>query len=356
MKKVLMLVLVAVLSIALISCGQEGNQEVVPEETATAQESGAEETAAQESETAAAESAEVTIGGLVHVENQWGSMLMAGMQSACDEAGVNFVSSNYNEDNAKEMEILNTYAATNVDGICASVLETSVEAYREISEQGIPVGMVNLDMENDFSVADYTYSNYGLGEALVPYATEFVQENLDGKPVYHTIRVIAGSVADDRGNAFADGMAAAFGEEYGKPVSESSTYDPQEAIQQTADALTANPDINIIFCECESSALGAMSAIENAGLVGEVFVFAVDCSEQMCEYILDENNPTLQAASAQNSFEMGYEGCKALVETVLGQRTDYVPGEVTYLEAAPMTKGNLDDVQAFYDMLKSYSS
>jgi ABC-type sugar transport system substrate-binding protein len=359
MKKVLMLVLAAVMIFTLAGCAQnpdtsQAQATEAAEETASASQEAAvsEQPEESASEEAPADSTGLTVGGIAHVENQWGSMLLDGMQAACDEAGVEFVSGNYNGDSAKEMELINTYEVTGVDGICASILETSNAAYEEIAGKGIPVAAVNTDRDTPFTSASVTYSNWGLGEVLVPYAVDFVRENLDGKPIYHTIRVIKGYVSDDRGDAFAEGMAEAFGEEYGTFVSESTTLDPQEAIQQTADALTANPDINIIFAECESSAIGAMAAIENAGLVGKVFVFAVDCSEQMCEYLLDEDNVTLQAASAQDSHEMGYQGCKMLIEIIKGER-DAAPGEITYIPAQAMTKSNLDDVQVYLDGLRS---
>ena len=167
-------------------------------------------------------------------------------------------------------------------------------------------------------------------------------------------RDAAGFRIGARGDAAGEVFATAFGEEYGKPISESSTKDSAEAMQQTTDAITANPDINVVVCENEDQYNGAREAILALGKEKEIICTAVDCSVVMCEHILDPEDLILQGCGAQNSYYMGYQGCKNLCETILGTRTDYEPGVVEYLEVPKLNKANLDAVQEFLDMLKSF--
>lgn len=299
---------------------------------------------------------ELTIAGLVHVENQWGAMLIAGMQAACDEYGAKFVSANFNGDPAREAELVNTYIAQKVDGICTSPMQASISVYKEAVAQGIPVSGVTLrtDDSSIFS-AYYLYDNWDLGMAAAEYAVEFIKENLDSKPVWHGIYLESGHNTTLRVDAFQKVMTENFGEEYGAPVSTSTTRREEEAMQQVSDALTANPNINIIMAGCETSFLGAMSTIQNMGLQDKVFCFAVDCSEQMAELILDENNSILQAVGAQNSYQLGYLACKDLIDTLLGTRTDFVMGEPQFMEVPKLNKGNLNEVKEYLEMLKGFS-
>lgn len=296
-----------------------------------------------------------TIAGLVHCENQWAAMLLAGMEAAANEYGFDFVNANYNSDAVREAELVNTYVTQGVAGIIASPSQTSASVYLEAMEAGVTVGFVNGSLDNnDFSVTFVRYDNYSLGQAAAEGAVDYIKDNFDGKPVWHRFHYSPGTDCDQRGDAAIDVFTAAFGEEYGKPVSESSTKDSAEAMQQATDAMTANPDINVIVCENEDQYNGARAAILALGKEDSVICTAVDCSVAMCEHILDPEDKILQGCGAQNSYDMGYQGCKNLCETILGTRTDYVPGEVELLEVPKLNKANLEGVQAFLDILNRF--
>ncbi len=296
-----------------------------------------------------------TIAGLVHCENQWADMLMSGMEDAAKECGFDFVYSNYNSDAVREAELVNTYVTQGVVGIISSPSQTSASVYKEAVDAGVTVGFVNGSLDNDdFSVTFVRYNNYDLGVAAAEGAVDYIRENFNGQPVWHRFHYSPGTDCDLRGDAAGEVFATAFGEEYGKPISESSTKDSAEAMQQTTDAITANPDINVVVCENEDQYNGARAAILALGKEKEIICTAVDCSVVMCEHILDPEDLILQGCGAQNSYYMGYQGCKNLCETILGTRTDYEPGVVEYLEVPKLNKANLDAVQEFLDMLKSF--
>lgn len=296
-----------------------------------------------------------TIAGLVHCENQWAAMLLAGMEAAANEYGFDFVNANYNSDAVREAELVNTYVTQGVVGMIGSPSQTSASVYKEAVEAGVTVGFVNGAIDNDdFSVTFVRYDNHSLGIAAAEGAVDYIKENFDGKPVWHRFRYNPGTDCDMRGDAAIEVFTAEFGEEYGKPISESSTKDSAEAMQQATDAMTANPDINVIVCENEDQYNGARAAILALGKEDSVICTAVDCSVAMCKHILDPEDKILQGCGAQNSYEMGYQGCKNLCETILGTRTDYEPGKVEYMVVPKLNKANLEGVQEFLDILNSF--
>ena len=109
------------------------------------------------------------------------------------------------------------------------------------------------------------------------------------------------------------------------------------AQQQTSAVLQANPDITGIFATNTFGALGAGSAIENAGLAGAVQVALFDASEENIGYLRDG---TVSLVIAQKPADMGYLG-------VIGQMAN-ARGVTSMPERVPtgyfvFTSENVDD-------------
>lgn len=297
---------------------------------------------------------ELKIAGMIHVESYIGTMIKQGMQKACDEYGAKLVTTNFNGDLTKETDAANTYAAQGVDGIVCAASQTTRDVYRQAHAQGVQIGVINSINAQDFYATAVFYDQADLGRGTVDYAVKFIKENLNSQPKVHLVRVLAGSFADARGNAFMEGLGKAFGTEYAAPVSQSSTMAVSEALQQVTDALTANPDINVVYCEGEDALLGAYAAIENAGLAGKVFLFGVDGNEQIASYLLDKNNKILQGTAAQDFYTMSYTCTKNLIQVILGER-EPSGAKAEFLKPMELNKGDLAAVQKYYDDIKAIS-
>ncbi len=112
------------------------------------------------------------------------------------------------------------------------------------------------------------------------------------------------------------------------------------AQQQTAAVLQANPDITGIFATNTFGALGAGAAIENAGLAGAVQVALFDASEENIGYLRDG---TVSLVIAQKPADMGFMG-------VIGQAA-LARGVTSFPERVPtgyfvFTAENVDDPEA----------
>lgn len=126
------------------------------------------------------------------------------------------------------------------------------------------------------------------------------------KIVVGTMSVKEGSTPiEQRYEGFVNAIAGA-GLEY-EVAARGYGYTQDVALQVVGDMLTANPDINVVWCDCEGSAIGAVMAVKAAGLQDQVKVFCIDVSEQICDLLMEEN-PVLLAAAGQDGYAMGYDG------------------------------------------------
>ena len=265
----------------------------------------------------------LTIAGIIHTEDQFGQMMAAGMQAACDDTGAYMYRGCTSMDASKEYELLNTYASMDVDAIVASPTsaEGSNATYQRLSEQGITIVYINSVQElteaTAFLKGQYSSNNEELASGAAGYAVEWIKENMpDEKIVLGTMSVLEGSTAiEQRYSGFVNTLADA-GIEY-EVAARGYGYTQDVALQVVGDMLTANPDINILWCDCDGSAIGAVMAIKAAGLQDQVKVFCIDVGEQVCDLLMEEN-PVLLAAAGQDGYTMGYEGMMTAIRVVLG--------------------------------------
>jgi ribose transport system substrate-binding protein len=113
--------------------------------------------------------------------------------------------------------------------------------------------------------------------------------------------------------------------------------DANKAQEQTAAILTANKDIKGMFATNTFGALGAGTAIENAGLKGAVEVALFDASEENIGYLKDG---TVSLVIAQKPADMGYLGVSLATAYLDGFQS--IPKRVP-TGYAVITKDNVDD-------------
>jgi ribose transport system substrate-binding protein len=97
-------------------------------------------------------------------------------------------------------------------------------------------------------------------------------------------------------------------------------------------------DANGIFAPNESSALGMLLALRQAGLAGKVKFVGFDASPPLLEGL---KKGEINALVAQNPTKMGYDGVKTAVAAVKGEKVE------TSIDTgvAVITKENLDSAE-----------
>ena len=91
----------------------------------------------------------------------------------------------------------------------------------------------------------------------------------------------------DNGEQRKGGALKAFGEypDIKIVASQSANWETEQALNVTTNILTANPNIKAIFAANDNMAIGAVTAVENAGLAGKVLVSGYDGIPLAIEYV-----------------------------------------------------------------------
>lgn len=108
------------------------------------------------------------------------------------------------------------------------------------------------------------------------------------------------------------------------------------AFSAVSDALQANDDINVIYCINDTSALGAVQAVEEAGLKGKIDILGKDGAPIGKQAIKDG---TMVQSSAQRPTYMGYEGVYEACALLDGKE---IPFNVA-IPSYSITADNIDD-------------
>ncbi len=139
-----------------------------------------------------------------------------------------------------------------------------------------------------------------------------------------------------------------------KIVEVDDSADANVAATNIGAALQANPDVIGIIGQQAYTAVGATTAVREAGLTGKILIIGRDRDAATLELI---KNGELAASYAQNSYVEGYIALKWLNEYVDGKLkviNDYLGGGVNPLPptvdsgSVVITKNNVDQFEAKY--------
>ena len=111
----------------------------------------------------------------------------------------------------------------------------------------------------------------------------------------------------------------------------------------TEQILTANPDVQMIWCWNQVSLLGCAAGLENAQR-SDIVLMGTDMSVELAKDMLGDSI-TLQAITTQMPYEMGYTAVENAVKAVKGTDVEKEIMIPTYT----YTKENLDEIQTYID-------
>ncbi len=273
------------------------------------------------------------------------------MKSAAGKAGVDLLLANSDSKPEKEQQLVDTYVTRGVKAIVISPLSPkgSEQALRRAAEAGVKVITYNTFNQNwDFVAANLSSNQADLGRTSGENAAKFIKEKLGGKATIATLgfRALGAEVSDLRTNSFLD--AAKAGGNQITVVAQQDAWLAEKAVAVAGDIITANPEINILYGANEGGTVGSVQAVRNAGKQGSIFVFGIDGSEQLANFLLDSDN-VLQATTAQQPFKMGSQAVDAAVAILDGKPTD----KSANVAVLGLTRTDPDAVAAFKKEWKS---
>ncbi|MCX5634519.1 MAG: substrate-binding domain-containing protein [Planctomycetota bacterium] len=262
------------------------------------------------------------IAGIVFQDDQFFRLIQFGMNDAAKKVGIDLLVANSMNMPGKEIQLVNTYIARQVDAIVISPISTkaSAVALKRASDKGIKIITYNSTVEGDITSV-YIESDQGdLGAQSGKVAKKYIEDKLNGKA---KVAIIAfksqvPEQSDARTNGFKKEITSLPGVEI---VAEQDAWLAEMAIKKVGDIITANQNVDIIWAANEGGTVGAVMAVKNAGKGRKIAVFGTDTSEQLISFLLSEDN-ILQAITGQRPFEIGSLAIESALKVLKGQTVD----------------------------------
>ena len=307
MKKLFAILLALTMVVGLVACGSA---------PAPAPAAPAAEPAAEPAAPAAGDYSGKTIGfcGMT-MNNEYHIVVANAAKAEADAKGVNILVQAGSEHASVEEQIaiLENYISQGVDGII--LVPTSSDGLynplKECKEAGIPVIVLDTDVSEqiqkdlDWDLPYYGTNNFD-GAKL---AGEWVAKNYAEGTKTAILKGVEGQTnAVDRYEGFLEGVGGA---DYLDIVAEqTANWEVDQAQVAVQNILTANPDLELIFCCNDGMAYGALAAVKDAGLQDQIDIIGYDGQSLALEYVISGE---FVLDIAQHPAEMGRQGVDNLL-------------------------------------------
>ena len=292
------------------------------------------------------DNADITIGSVImNNSGEWFAEVMKGQEDAAKDLGVEFSIVSSDNEISKESDNVATFLAQQVDALVISPLSTdgSIAAVESATiDSGIPVVTWNTTVDTDVT------SHVGvvpseLGGNTGKYAAEYIKKNF---PDGCKLAIIGDSnyeIGIERCDGFKDALKELIDDGTVEIVNEQDAELQEEGLDITEQILTANPDVQMIWCWNQVSLLGCAAGLENAQR-SDIVLMGTDMSVELAKDMLGDSI-TLQAITTQMPYEMGYTAVENAVKAVKGTDVEKEIMIPTYT----YTKVNLDEIQTYID-------
>lgn len=357
-KKVLSALLsVAMVATLLVGCGSSSTEEAAApaatEEAAAEEEAPAAEEAATEEAAPAADGEVITVGfAQVGHESDWRAACTQNYQdifSAENGYELSFVDAD--NDNAAQIEAVRGFIQQELDYIIIAPIETAGwdTVLQEAQDAGIPVLIVDRAVDADPSLYDAHVGCDMVAEGET--AANWLAEYLNGEEA--KILVIEGTVGASATLGRTEGFnnIAADHSEWEILDSQSGDFTQSGGQEVMESFIKSYSDFNVVVCQNDNEAYGAMDAMDAAGITygvdGDVTIISFDATHDGLQYTLDgkitcnvECNP-LQAVFADQVIKTLQSGGTPEFETIVTDEAFVAPG-ITSQYATTMTQEVLD--------------
>jgi ribose transport system substrate-binding protein len=252
-----------------------------------------------------------TIGLVVStLNNPFFVTLKEGAQAKADELGLELIILDSQNDPAKELANVEDLLVQQVDVILINPTDSDavVNAVRMANDKGIPV--ITLDRgANSGDVVTHIASDNIAGGVM---AGEYVAELLGGKGNVVELEGIAGtSAARDRGEGFNKAIDQTDIVVVAKQVAD---FDRTKGLEVMENIIQAQPEIDAVFAHNDEMALGALTAIQSAGL--DILVVGFDATEDAVKAV---EAGEMAATVAQQPALIGSLGVESAMKVLNGE-------------------------------------
>jgi ribose transport system substrate-binding protein len=245
------------------------------------------------------------------LNNPYFVSLADGAKAKAKELGYNLVVLDSQNDTAKELSNVEDALNQNVKALLLNPVDSDAAraAVREAEAQKVPV--LTLDRSaKGVTVTSHIASDNVAGGKL---AGELIIKELNGKGNVVELQGQPGTdAARDRSNGFRQALAAAPGIKI--VASQPANFDRTQGLNVMENILQAHPKVDAVFAADDEMALGAIKAIQAAGL--KVVVVGFDGTPDAVAAV---KNGTMYATIAQQPSLIGSLGVEQADKVIQGQ-------------------------------------
>ena len=374
LKKVIAIAMASAMVFGLAACGNsaapaatEAPAEETPAEEAPAEEAPAEEAPAEEeaaAEEAATEDAEAAAetagaGGNIGVciykfDDAFMTTYRNALQEILEGKGYTVTFMDGKNDQAEQNNQINNFIAQKVDALIINPVMTSAadQIIATVKDAGVPTVLINREPTADQMSAydklvyvgcDARQSGTMQGELILDTANKG-DINGDGKVSYIMIQGDPENVDAQYRTEFSVKALTDAGMEVEELDLQRGDWDRnkgQEIAQN--DLAKFGEDIEVIFCNNDDMAIGALQAIQAAGrkVNEDIYLVGVDALDAALNEVAAGN----MTGTVLNDAQGQAEGAVAAMEELLGGKT-YAAGEQSiYVDYVKVTPDNVADFQ-----------
>ena len=244
------------------------------------------------------------------------------MQDLAVEKGFNIISVNAGADVAKQQADIEDMIAKGVDVLIVDSQDpiAIIAISRNIAAAGIPLFLLNTTVDPSATYVTLIQSN---NVAIGSLVGEWLGDNVSGE-----IRI--GLLSGNPGNMVGYGRRSGFFQGLAETQLQRTNttnyrvltqgwggWSAEGGLKAAEDMLVTAPDINVIFAENDSMALGAVTAIKNAGKEGKITVLGIDGQREALALI---KQGTYGASGLNSPTELAKTGVETALSYLAGDR------------------------------------
>jgi len=276
--------------------------------------SGGETTQAADSESAGGGEA----GGLIAVitpshDNVFFKAEADAAAAKAEELGYHAQSDSHDDDPNKQSQLIDSAISNGAKAIILdnAGADVTIGAVQKAEDAGIPVFLIDREINETGVAKSQIVSNNAQGAGLVGEA--FVQA-LEGKGRYIEL---LGRETDTNAGVRSDAYHAVIDQypDLQMAAQETANWDQQEAFTKIETLLQKDPDIQGIIAGNDTMALGAVAAVDAAGLTGKITVAGFDGSPDAAAAIKDGKLLATGLQPAVQIAEMAVEQADEYIRT-----------------------------------------
>ena len=268
--------------------------------------------------------------------------------STLEEQGHTVIERNANEDANRQLEQVRDCIAQGVDGVIIIPQdgESAVTIVKEAQENDVPIAVFNRPPSDLSRGIVVVADNATIAEQAVDFLAEKALEGAaEGEQLQPLILV--GDLGDPNAVGRKEGFYAAIekhGDRFADPIEVATEWDAATALANLEAAVTANPDIDLVFTSSDFLFPTIRSVFEPRGMwkpsgeEGHVLMGGLDGDATACKLIKDGY---VDATGVQDLYFEADQALTAILKAI--EEGEYAPNEVMEDPGFALTSDNIGE-------------